>query len=116
MSASPGAAYLYDTVGNRTQKVSGGDTVSYVWDSVNRMVGMSTSGPGGTKNIEYKYRADGMRVRKAVDGLTERFYYDGQMPVESDKGGVVTRNFVGARGIVAIVVTTVSLDDRLSAR
>lgn len=49
-----------------------------------------------------------MRVRKTVDSVLERFYYDGQMPIESDKSGVVARNFVAVRSIDAILTTNSS--------
>ncbi|ARU39992.1 hypothetical protein CCB80_02110 [Armatimonadetes bacterium Uphvl-Ar1] len=101
MGQSPMASYTHDAVGNRLTKVSGGNTTSYGWDAVNRMI---ESGPLTGSRHHYTYRADGMRVRKEIPGLVEKVYYDGQMPVEtfedfstgSDK---LTRNFVGARGL-----------------
>ncbi|QYK54245.1 MAG: RHS repeat-associated core domain-containing protein [Fimbriimonadaceae bacterium] len=111
MTASPGATYEHDAVGNRTYKEtpSSGDE-SYYWDRVNRLIGIS-SGIAGWDS-EFTYRADGMRVKKEVgDGTTTiltRSYYDGQMPVEEDvnDGSSVklTRSFVGARGIEAMTV------------
>lgn len=102
MSASSGATYTHDAVGNRLTKVVGSTSTSYAWDEVNRMI---ESGPTtGAKN-QYKYRADGMRVKKTLTSGSESVFYDGQMPVETfwDESGtsndVLTRNLVGARGI-----------------
>ncbi|MBA4294152.1 hypothetical protein C0431_14415 [bacterium] len=109
MSGSPMASYTHDAVGNRLTKVSGGNTTSYSWDAVNRMI---EAGPVSGSRNSYKYRADGMRVRKEIPGLVEKVYYDGQMPVEtfedfSTGNDKLTRNFVGARGI-EMMETTVS--------
>ena len=107
MSASPMPSYTHDAVGNRLTKVSGGNTTSYGWDAVNRMI---EAGPLTGSRHHYTYRADGMRVRKEIPGLVEKVYYDGQMPVEtfedfSTGNDKLTRNFVGARGIEMMETT-----------
>ncbi|MFM9873507.1 MAG: RHS repeat domain-containing protein [Fimbriimonadaceae bacterium] len=102
MSASPGVSYTHDMVGNRLTKVVGSASTTYGWDAVNRMVEV---GPTQGSRNNYTYRADGMRVKKVGGGVTTRSYYDGQMPVEEDSAGTVTRNFVGARGIEAMFTT-----------
>jgi RHS repeat-associated protein len=58
-------------------------------------------------DVNFKYRADGMRVRKSTATAVESVFYDGQMPVEtfedvSGSNNVLTKNFVGARGLEAI--------------
>jgi len=83
---------------------------TYGWDCLNRMSSLNSSA--------YAYRADGMRVSKAVAGVTTRYRYDGQMSKRSgdpeaktneqrESGGMedvtssgkVTQYGLGARGI-----------------
>ncbi len=91
-----GVSRTYDILGNTLTK---GSTVTYAWDALNRM----TSFTNATGTTVYQYRADGMRTKKIGATQTDRFYYDGQMPVETAEVGssstVVTRNTLGARGI-----------------
>ncbi|HRF60478.1 MAG TPA: hypothetical protein PLH94_11280, partial [Fimbriimonadaceae bacterium] len=108
MTASPGATYTNDILGNRTwknQNASG--AVRHIWDDAGRMRKMA----GPTDGATYTYRADGMRIKK-VTGLqlawievedeeaggtsgfydeiqnvnypTYRYRYDGQMCFEDD--------------------------------
>jgi RHS repeat-associated protein len=102
MTTSPGSIYTHSAIGNRLSKTTGGQTTTYGWDTLNRLT--SISSPSGTTT--YQYRADGMRLRKTTSGVTESFYYEGQMPIESAKSGVITRNFLGGRGIEAITTIT----------
>ncbi len=113
-----GVSRTYDILGNTLTKGSG---TGYEWDALNRMTTFATSSVGNAM----KYRADGMRVSKHggrrfngsnFSQLTggshpySRFYYDGQMPIETEDGdydvalltetpSAVTRNTLGARGI-----------------
>ena len=104
MTTSPGITYTNDILGNRLTKA----TMSYTWDDVNRLTGLTN---GGNNVTSYRYRADGMRVTKSVsssggstEGLT-RYRYDSQLSTESisrDSNGAITemtRNALGARGI-----------------
>ena len=110
MTASPGATYGHDVVGNRLSKSAGSASATYTWDAVNRMTGYQVASQ--SLNYQYVYRADGMRVRAEkgtqVDPWVTRTYYDGQMPIEEDThsqanpGLVVTQNFLGARGLEAM--------------
>lgn len=128
IETSPGTDYAHDLVGNRIRKTVGSAVTGYRWDLVNRMtfLGGLTAGTSHYGHA-YRYRADGMRVRKeegvtwvsssgvesrALSGVKDhRTYYDGQMPVEEDEkwitGSVdkLTRNFVGVRGLEAITTT-----------
>lgn len=111
MTASPGATYVHDVVGNRTYKAGAFDEF-YTWDSVNRMTSHENGSAANYAVTSYKYRADGMRVSAEkdtqVDPWVKRTYYDGQMPIEEDThaqnnpGLVVTQNFLGARGLEAM--------------
>ncbi len=116
MTASPGATYTNDILGNRLTKGTG----TYTWDDLNRLTANVTSGT--TSN--YVYRADGLRVQKeshagSTNSNLVRYRYDGQMGIEdvesaSTNGGVsysvsaINRFALGGRGIDAISRTTSS--------
>ncbi|MHB8635290.1 MAG: RHS repeat-associated core domain-containing protein [Fimbriimonadaceae bacterium] len=96
-----GTALGNDILGNRT---SLGSSVSYGWDCLNRM----TSFNGGTATA-YGYRADGMRVSRTQGSNTDRFRYDGHMPMETVQAigtAQTIENGLGARGIDWTSVTT----------
>lgn len=120
MTASPGiSSYTNDILGNRTQRQPSGSPApvptNYQWDALNRM----TYYTPGIGHDDYIYRADGMRVYKNhVSGMVHeeeegeagdvdysaRFFYDGQMQVESKEtylsgNNWLTKYGVGARGI-----------------
>ncbi|MBI5705638.1 MAG: RHS repeat-associated core domain-containing protein [Armatimonadetes bacterium] len=120
MTASPGySSYTNDILGNRTARQGSGwpspTPTSYTWDALNRMTYFSS----GVGHDDYIYRADGMRVYKNhVSGLAHeegeadpgdvdysaRFFYDGQMQVESKEtylsgNNWLTKYGIGARGI-----------------
>ena len=116
MTASPGATYTNDILGNRLTK----GTTSNTWDDLNRMTANVTSGT--TSN--FIYRADGLRMQKenhtgSTNSNLTRYRYDGQIGVEdvdltSTNGGVsysvsaVNRFALGGRGIDAVSRTTSS--------
>lgn len=92
-----GVSRTYDILGNTLTK---GEDFAYAWDALNRMTRYTSV----STVWDYQYRADGMRVKKTGDISTERFRYDGQMPMETSEdtvasGIIVTRNTLGARGI-----------------
>jgi len=94
MTASPGATYTNDILGNRLTK----NTTSHTWDAVNRMTSLGTS--------TYVYRADGMRVSKNVGGAVSTYRYDGQMGMQDTDSSGTTKYGLGARGIDYIEKTT----------
>ncbi len=116
MTASPGATYTNDIVGNRLTKGS----TTYTWDDLSRMTANVTSGTSSN----FVYRSNGLRVQKeshtgSTNSNLVRYRYDGQMGIEdvelnSTNGGVsysvsaITRFALGARGIDAISRTTLS--------
>ncbi|MBX7134468.1 MAG: RHS repeat-associated core domain-containing protein [Fimbriimonadaceae bacterium] len=104
MTASPGATYANDMLGNRTDRnPESSGARQYVWDDAGRLLKSADS----TKGATYMYRADGMRIKK-VTGLqliwiedeesasgyydeeqdannpTYRYRYDGQLCFEDD--------------------------------
>ena len=96
-----GTSETNDILGNRTGL---GSTVSYGWDALNRMISYN----GGTAT-SYAYRADGMRVSRTQGTSTDRFRYDGQMPMETVQAlgtAQTIENGLGARGIDWTSVTT----------
>ena len=99
MTASPGYTYTNSTTGSRlTRKVSGTTETAYTWDVLDRM----TKTVQGSTTINYSYRADGLRYKKAIaGGAATKYRYDGQMPVEEmvGSGGTTTRFGNGARGM-----------------
>jgi RHS repeat-associated protein len=104
---------MYDILRNTLTK---GSSVSYSWDSVNRM----TSATIGNTTWNYAYRADGIRMTKkrGAGGEADTYYrYDGQMPREEFFwGSEYPRDYVqtiryglGARGVDYIErISTVS--------
>ncbi|MCH7995036.1 MAG: hypothetical protein IIB57_11415, partial [Planctomycetes bacterium] len=116
MTASPGATYFNDILGNRLGRTASGMSTGYGWDDVGRM---TTYRPDIALNSSYyygyRYRADGMRVEK-VDSwdnqsvpVVTRFYYDAQMGIEdleTDGTNTTLRKLaIGARGIDMIAKT-----------
>ncbi|RYG98248.1 MAG: hypothetical protein EON58_07720, partial [Alphaproteobacteria bacterium] len=111
------ASYSVDAAGNRLSRTSGGTTVDYAWDVLNRMTLVDT--PTNYDSM-YQYRADGLRAAqlRQVTGSAKRvtsYRYDGQMPVEeiyqvlATGGGTTTettRWAAGPRGTERQEVTT----------
>lgn len=73
--------YTYDANGNLTQVTVGtgttARTLSYTYDNFNRLKRISDN---GTETV-YTYDADGLRLSKTTDGVTERYVYDGEQLV-----------------------------------
>jgi RHS repeat-associated protein len=73
--------YEYDPEGNRTKRteIAAGKVTEYIWDYRNRLVGVLFKDGAGvvTKNIEYIYDVNNLRIGKKIDGVvTERFILD----------------------------------------
>ncbi len=94
-----GAAYTYDTDGNLTQKVEGGQTSSYVYDVENRLIGVTTS--AGTWS--YEYDAIGNRIASIKDGQRTEFLIDptdlGNVVGEYDSNGNLIANYTYGLGL-----------------
>jgi YD repeat-containing protein len=52
----------------------------YVWDYRNRLTAVTTKSANGETNesVEYAYDAYDRRIEKSVDGVVERYVYDGE--------------------------------------
>ncbi|MBX7131506.1 MAG: RHS repeat-associated core domain-containing protein [Fimbriimonadaceae bacterium] len=128
MTASPGATYSNDILGNRTYRnPESSGARQYVWDDAGRLLKSAEA----TKGATYMYRADGMRIKK-VTGLqllwiedeetasgyydeeqdanlpTWRYRYDGQMCFEED----YTVNVPGSPPTVSVTGTSYALGAR----
>lgn len=111
MTASPGASYTNDILGNRTWKSdTQTDGSAYSWDMLNRLTQLDEV--GNDPIASYQYRADGLRVKKVTSSGTTNVRYDGQMgteDVELNGSGTITgltRYGLGARGIDVVSRTT----------
>jgi YD repeat-containing protein len=62
--------YTYDDSGNLISEVTGNNSTVYRWenDGENRLVGVTVTEGGITRNVGYKYNERGIRVAKVVDG------------------------------------------------
>jgi RHS repeat-associated protein len=130
-----GAAIQHDLLGNRLQD----GRYLYQWDALNRLVGMQAYQASGWfkalgDSWRFAYRADGLRVvrekvsQAVADGGGEgggssrtEYLYDGQMPVcEQEFAGSTLRttrvNFLGARGIEAVVAIDHARRNQVSLR
>jgi RHS repeat-associated protein len=83
-SVSGGHSYAYDANGNLVSRTSGGQTLSFVYDAENRLVGVS-----GAVSAAFVYDGDGRRVKGTVNGVTT--YYVGDHYEVS--GGVVKKYY-----------------------
>jgi RHS repeat-associated protein len=72
LATADGATYTHDDNGNRVQKVAGGVTVDYTYDSLNRL----TQVTDGTQTTQYIYNGLGHRVGKIVDGVQTNYLID----------------------------------------
>src|SRR5262249_33208465 len=73
--------YTYDANGTTLSRfTSAVDQALYEWDPVNRLVHADVTSTGGTKNIDYRYDADNIRVASVVDGDETRFLIDANRP------------------------------------
>ncbi|WP_297640229.1 hypothetical protein [Caldilinea sp.] len=83
-AVSGGHSYAYDANGNLVSRTSGGQTLSFVYDAENRLVGVS-----GAASAAFVYDGDGRRVKGTVNGVTS--YYVGDHYEVS--GGVVKKYY-----------------------
>ena len=94
--------YLYDANGNRTQRSSGGQLDTYVYDTFDRLVEM-TLGTAGGDNGTYRYAYDhaSRRIGREVPGGAKRnFAFSGTSPVFEwmPSGTGLTENIGGGVG------------------
>jgi RHS repeat-associated protein len=69
---TPAETFTYDTVGNRTTRVSNGVTTTYGYDDASELTSVTTGGVVAT----YTYDANGNRTRVVVGSVTTTYTYD----------------------------------------
>ncbi|KQL39266.1 hypothetical protein AN960_09890 [Bacillus sp. FJAT-25509] len=82
----------YDADGNR---ISDGN-YSYRWNPTGQLISVTKKGESDPFTT-YKYDEKGRRIEKSVDGLTTKYYYDGDsinVLYETDGSGIVLRSYI----------------------
>ncbi|MEG4294831.1 RHS repeat-associated core domain-containing protein, partial [Microcoleus sp. C2C3] len=81
--SAPGVVtdYTYDDSGNLVSEVTGSNSTVYRWenDGENRLMGVTVTEGGVTRNVAYQYNAQGIRVGKVVDGVETRYLIDDEL-------------------------------------
>lgn len=65
-------AYTFNAVANVTQVIEGGVTTTYTYDNIDQLTGEYRSGYAAT----YTYDANGNRLTKTLNSVTENYSYD----------------------------------------
>ena len=69
--------YAYDDNGNTISRIKDAiDQVLYIWDYENRLIEAEVTTPTGTRETQYRYDAEGVRVASIVDGQETRYLID----------------------------------------
>lgn len=70
------AAFVWNEDGNLLQDHRGNQ---YSFNRLNQLVGFTRNRPKGDRqSVTYSYYADGRRATRGVDGVVQRFFYDGR--------------------------------------
>jgi RHS repeat-associated protein len=82
------------------------DQASYHWDFENRMRGAEVTDSAGTRHVDYKYDADGIRVASSVNGDETRFLIDTVQPyaqvlLEYRPSGLVVASYVYGNDLIS---------------
>src|SRR5262249_9010675 len=99
--------YTYDANGNTLSRfTSAVDQALYDWDLENPLIGAQVTDASGTKNIAYRYDADGVRVSSTVDGSETRYLLDTVQPFaqvleEYRPGGVTLASYVHGNDLIS---------------
>jgi RHS repeat-associated protein len=117
MLADGNYAYEYDNEGNRTKRteIATGKSTDYIWDYRNRLAQVISKDANGavTKNIEYTYDVNNLRVGKKIDGVvTERYIIDrNQISLVFNGSGTQTHRYLYGTEIDQVLAdeTTTSL-------
>jgi YD repeat-containing protein len=109
-SAGP-TTYSYDLNGNLETRVQGGITKTHIFDSQDRLTGVSSP----SLNIQYQYDGLFNRVAKTDSGTTTQYLVDpnGVLPqviAEMDRAGNITAYYVyGSMGLVSKITAAGSV-------
>ena len=92
-----GTSFSYDANGNMVSKTDSNGITSYVYDSENRLVQLTTP---NAQLVTYKYDPFGRRIEKNVNGTITRYVYDREdILFELDSRGNVVTEYVHGPGI-----------------
>jgi len=72
--------YLYDNNGNTNSRTNSTEQTNYDWDYQNRLISATTTTSSGTKQMQYQYDADGIRVASSVNGVKTKYLIDTNQP------------------------------------
>ncbi|MEO1243796.1 MAG: hypothetical protein AAFX54_17955, partial [Pseudomonadota bacterium] len=69
--------YTYDDNGSMlTRRTRAGQTITYVYDDLNRLTSRVVPGPGNPQTYSFEYDLNGRRTRSSVDGFHQDYTYD----------------------------------------
>jgi RHS repeat-associated protein len=94
--------YVHDANGNLTQRIIGGATTLFAYDSRELLISQRT----GLHLVEHVYDAMGNRICRVEDGLESRFVLDlarrmSQVLCETDESGTITAYYIHGPRLVA---------------
>ena len=89
------ATYSYDDNGNMEQKVEGGITWLYEWNSDDRLISVTKN---GVDVVQFAYDPLGRRVEKVSAGVTSSYTYENEDVLREARGGT-TYMYVHGPGI-----------------
>jgi RHS repeat-associated protein len=97
--AEGGNAYTYDANGNTRTRTATGENVTYGYDFRNRLAQAQITAGASSSTVAYAYDADGIRVRKTVDGAVTNYLVDAnrdfaQVLEERDGAGALVVSYV----------------------
>jgi RHS repeat-associated protein len=72
--------YTYDDNGSLIRQESPTKLIVNQWNSEKRLIGVTITENGVTKNIQYKYNTEGIRTAQIVDGQETRYLIDVTRP------------------------------------
>ncbi|TLQ44619.1 polymorphic toxin-type HINT domain-containing protein [Streptomyces marianii] len=97
--------YAYDSFGNTTQRVIGGDTQALTWDRRNKLTSVDTD-DNGTPNVTYLYDASGNRLIED-DGTTRTLYLgEAEITVNASGQAMDARRYYSHPGAPTTVRST----------
>ncbi|MFZ3090153.1 MAG: hypothetical protein WA240_05995, partial [Nitrospirota bacterium] len=92
-----GTSFSFDANGNMVSKTDSSGTMSYVYDSENRLVQLTTP---NAELVTYKYDPFGRRIEKNVNGVITRYVYDREdILFELDGAGNIITEYLHGPGI-----------------
>jgi RHS repeat-associated protein len=100
--------YTYDNNGNLilADLQNSPEQVKYFWDGENRLTEVEITDASGTKEIQYRYDADGIRVASIVGGEETRYLVDANRPYaqvleEYEPGGVTQVSYAHGLSLIS---------------